>query len=196
MTALQAFPYTIIVADPPWQYGSDKALGSGIERRPNSYANDNNYPSSAFRYGSMSVQRICELKPRSGDNAHLYLWTTNAFMSEAFTVMSAWGFTQKTIITWVKIQKANPNLPSYRMGYYYRGATEHCLFGVKGKIRLTRRDLSTAFIHPRTERHSEKPDLFYDMISSASPSGEKLEMFARKRRDGWHSWGNEIEGTV
>lgn len=43
--------------------------------------------------------------------------------------------------------------------------------------------------------HSEKPDLFMDLIERMSPA-PRLEMFARRDRLGWETWGNESLGTV
>jgi hypothetical protein len=39
---------------------------------------------------------------------------------------------------------------------------------------------------------SENPDAFAEMIARLWPNTPKLEMFARKKRDGWDSWGNEV----
>ena len=46
-------------------------------------------------------------------------------MREAFTALDAWGFTQKTILTWAKDRMG--------MGDWLRGQTEHCLMAVRGK---------------------------------------------------------------
>ena len=42
-------------------------------------------------------------------------------------------------------------------------------------------------------RHSEKPHVVYEMIEAHYPTLAKIELFARNLRDGWTSWGNEIE---
>jgi N6-adenosine-specific RNA methylase IME4 len=77
------------------------------------------------------------------------------------------------------------------MGYYSRGATEHCLFAVRGSLRLrAKRALPTAYFWPRTA-HSVKPDTFYDLVEEASP-GPYLELFARRQRLGWDAIGDEI----
>ena len=39
-------------------------------------------------------------------------------------------------------------------------------------------------------RHSEKPEAFLDLVESVSP-GPYLELFARRNRLGWDTWGNE-----
>jgi N6-adenosine-specific RNA methylase IME4 len=40
--------------------------------------------------------------------------------------------------------------------------------------------------------HSEKPDEAYNRIRRLYP-GPFLELFGRKRRDGWTVWGNEVD---
>ncbi len=84
--------------------------------------------------------------------------------------------------------------PSYGMGNYYRGSTEHVLFGVRGSLPLDRHDLGTHFEADRPGKHSSKPPEFYEMVESASP-GPYLEMFARDLRPGWKVWGAEAEGA-
>ena len=39
-------------------------------------------------------------------------------------------------------------------------------------------------------RHSEKPEAFLDLVEQVSP-GPYLELFARRNRLGWDTWGNE-----
>ena len=44
----------------------------------------------------------------------------------------------------------------------------------------------------RTTKHSEKPKIFYEIIEKYYPVKNKIEMFARNKRDGWTSWGDEF----
>ena len=128
-------------------------------------------------------------------DAHLYLWTTNAFMVEAHQLARAWGFTQKTILTWGKIQRntLEPRV-SQRTGYYFRGATEHILFCVRGSL-PTNGTWPTLFLWPRVSEHSAKPEHFYDLVEHASPE-PRVELFARRHRLGWDVWGNESANTA
>jgi len=185
--------YGTVVADPPWPYTDMDGPRASPEHRPNSWDRIGGSASSANRYGSMSIQSIKELKPPVAEQAHLYLWTTNSFLVEAHEVASAWGFVPKTVLTWVKVKP--DGTPSMKMGWYYRGATEHILFAVRGK-RLWPSGLArpTAYLLPR-EPHSRKPDFFYNLSMECSP-GPYLEMFARRLRVGWASWGNEVRGSV
>lgn len=159
--------FRVVVADPPWRYGNTSTRGAA----------EDHYP-------TMTLDELAALpvEERSADEAHLYLWTTNGFLREAFDLIDAWGYTYKTCLTWVK--------PQMGMGNYFRSSTEHVLFGVRGGLRTQQRNLMNWFEAPRG-KHSAKPASFYDLVEVASP-GPYLEMFARRRRLGWESWGNEV----
>lgn len=189
--------YRTIVADPPWPYEAPgDILRPSQEARPGAWDRDDATlaAGSARRYGSMSIDDICALTPAAADDAHLYLWTTNAFLCQAHGVARAWGFRPITVLTWVKTSAATGNV-SAKAGYYFRGATEHVVFGVRGSLKLQTEDaLPTAFLWPRLP-HSVKPDAFYDLVEQASP-GPYLELFARRARFGWDYWGDESLGTA
>lgn len=186
--------FTTIVADPPWPYSStgahiqDKSGGRNADGRGANV-------SSSQRYGKMSMAELKALQVPSATNAHLYLWTTNAFMVEAHELARAWGFEPKTILTWLKVRRDDYTKPSMKSGYYFRGATEHVVFAVKGSLKLReKRALPTGYMWCRLP-HSMKPPAFYSLVRVASP-GPYLEMFARHERPGWERWGNEVESTV
>lgn len=179
--------YATVVADPPWPYNGEVPLGlTKTGRREKGHLD---------QYGYMPVEEICGLRPPVENNAHLYLWTTNAFMVQAHDVARAWGFAPKTICTWVKTHQDDASRVSMKTGYYFRGATEHFLFCVRGSLPLQTKDgLPTAYLWPRAP-HSVKPEAFYDLVETASP-GPYLEMFSRRARLGWQAWGNEsLHGT-
>ena len=113
-------------------------------------------------------------------------------MVEAHEVARAWGFEPKTIITWVKTHKDNPTKLSMKTGYWYRSATEHILFAVRGSLRLSGPAKPTAVLSPRLP-HSVKPPWCYELIERQSP-GPYLELFARALRAGWDAWGDQIHG--
>ncbi len=185
--------YATIVADPPWPYNHAKAMP--IRNDLTNHGTPEGHGSSVMQYGAMSMLDLLRLRvgAHAARNSHLYLWFTNAFAKEAHQLATQWGFTPKTILTWVKVKP--DGTPSMKMGYYFRGATEHVLFCVRGKLRLhAERALPTAYLWPRTP-HSVKPDAFYELVEEASP-GPYLEMFARRKREGWACWGNELENDV
>jgi N6-adenosine-specific RNA methylase IME4 len=95
------------------------------------------------------------------------------------------------MITWQK--------DKFGLGQYSRGKTEHCLFGVKGKVPYKvidgkRQQGVTGFTAPR-DKHSKKPEEMRFMIEKVSYP-PYIEMFARESHEGWDAWGNEVEHTI
>ena len=169
--------YHTLVADPPWHYELRKDDETHRSRAP---------------YGTMSVAELMNMPVGlwAENDAHLYLWTTNAYMAEAHQIAKSWGFDVKTIITWLKGRIHGGRLVEHMgTGNYYRGSTEHIIFARRGKLEVRNHDATTAFIAPRGE-HSEKPAAFYDMVERMSP-GPYLDVFARKQRFNWDTFGNE-----
>ena len=186
--------YGTIYADPPWPYHSPKAVvGNGGRGKLN--IETATQVDVTAQYKTMSLEEIKKLpvKDLAEKNSHLYLWTTNSFLVEAHEVAKWWGFKPKTLLTWVKTKKNGD--PSMRCGYWFRSATEHILFCVRGKMRLLGDEcMPTAYLLPRLG-HSVKPDFFYTLIEKVSP-GPFVELFARRLRENWSSWGDEIESSI
>jgi N6-adenosine-specific RNA methylase IME4 len=188
--------YKTIVIDPPWKYKTPGQIGKTLEHRPNRDIGLSKHGAgSEARYGAMTIDELKEMPINkiTEDDSHLYLWTTNKFIVEAHELAKHWGFDVKTIITWTKVRKSDGQ-PSMKMGYYYRGATEHCLFCVKGSLRLKGDAASTALFTHRT-MHSEKPNEFYKLAEEQSYE-PRLDVFARKNREGWFVFGNEVENSI
>jgi N6-adenosine-specific RNA methylase IME4 len=190
-------PYRTIVADRPWPYadaGNDHGAISRCIKRDGTLARG----VAQMGYGVMSIDDLCALTVASiaARDAHLYLWTTNSFMEEAHRIVKAWGFTPKTILTWVKVHQDDPSRVSMKTGYYFRGATEHAIFAVRGsQPLLTDEGIPTAHLWPRIGTHSVKPAAFGDLVERCSP-GPYVELFARNQRLGWDTWGYGWEGAA
>jgi N6-adenosine-specific RNA methylase IME4 len=188
--------YDAIVADPPWLYPSPGGgpLQSSPTHRPHSFQNKLAGVGSEKRYGAMSMDALKEMdiKNIATSNSHLYLWFTNAFAVQAHDLARAWGFVPKTIVTWGKVK---PNgKPSMKTGYYFRGATEHFLFCVRGSLKLHGDPIPTLFLSKRL-RHSVKPEWFYQLVED-QPYQHKIELFSRRHRFGWDVWGNQVESSI
>jgi N6-adenosine-specific RNA methylase IME4 len=139
----------------------------------------------------MTLDDICalpvaDLAHKGG--AHLYVWTINAFLEQTYEVARAWGFKPSTLLTWCK----PPN--GIGLGGSYSLTTEHVLFCRRGTWAATERIDTTWFKWPRSA-HSAKPEAFLDMVERVSP-GPYVELFARRDRLGWDTWGNESLGTA
>lgn len=156
--------FPTVVVDPPWRYDNVATRGAA----------EDHYP-------TMSLAELAELDIPSAVDGHVYLWVTNAFLADGFDLLDAWDYRYKTTLTWCK--------PQIGLGNYFRNNTEHVLFGVRGSAPTNANDIGTWFLADRTQ-HSAKPESFYDIVERSSP-GPFLEMFARRRRFGWHTWGDE-----
>jgi len=168
--------YGVIAADPPWDVQQKGSFGADQH------------------YDLMTLEQIKAMGPAvqalAEDNAHLYLWVTNATLRVGYDVMEAWGFTPRSPLTWIK--------PRFTLGNYLRNATEHVLFGTRGKAPVQFRSQPTWVFAPLQE-HSVKPDEFYAIADRVSGRDtKKLELFARRRppAPNWSVWGNEIESDV
>lgn len=176
--------FATLLADPPWQFVNRTGKMAPEHKR-------------LARYETMTTREICALPVDrvAREKAHLYLWVPNALLPDGLAVMQAWGFNYKTNIVWEKIRKDGG--PDGRgVGFYFRNVTELLLFGTRGKNNRTlapgRRQVN--FIAARKREHSRKPDEQYAIVEACSP-GPYLELFARGKRAGWHSWGNQADAS-
>ena len=162
--------YRTVLADPPWDVQQKGMLGAN------------------HHYSLMTLRQICRLDVGSlaTQNAHLWLWVTNATLKSGHEVLESWGFTYRSCLTWVK--------PVFGLGLYLRTATEHLFLGTRGKAPILFRSQPSWLFAPRQE-HSHKPEEQYSVIERCSP-GPYLELFARRRRSGWDVWGNELASDV
>jgi N6-adenosine-specific RNA methylase IME4 len=116
-------------------------------------------------------------------DAHLYLWTTHKYLTSAYAIAGGWGFSPVKLLTWCKAPTG------FSMGGAWGNASEFCLFARRGSLPALSRVPRDWWQWPRRE-HSAKPEAFLDLVEQVSP-GPRLEMFARRNRLGWDTWGNE-----
>lgn len=163
--------FSCIVSDPPWPMQK-------IERteRP--------AQGVTLDYPVMSLEDIAALPVAdlAADDCHLYLWVTHKFLPAGMDLLEEWGFRYQCVMTWRK----NVGITPFSWMY----DTEHVIFARRGNLPLTQLGLRLSFEAP-VQGHSVKPDVFYERVTAASP-GPRLEMFSRRKRDGFEVWGNEV----
>jgi N6-adenosine-specific RNA methylase IME4 len=115
--------------------------------------------------------------------AHLYIWTTNAFLEGTYGLVRGWDFRPSQLLVWAKSPRG------LGMGGAFTNTTEFVLFGWRGRLAPLQR-CDTSWWSWRRGEHSRKPDAFLDIVERVSPA-PRLEMFARRQRLGWDTWGNE-----
>lgn len=187
--------YRTIVADPPWNVKAGPAFGSYVVEDGQQVWQQVHTPTRELAYPTMTVEDICRLDVPADTDAHLYLWTINAYVEDAYTVARAWGFSPSTLLVWAK------NPMGGGLGGAFGITTEYVLFARRGRLPSTGRVTGTWFNwkrpydHRGKPKHSAKPPAFLDMVEQVSP-GPYLEMFARSNRLGWDTWGNEAFSHV
>lgn len=174
--------YQIIYADPPWDY---KVWSVTTSQRP-------------WHYPRMTIEQLKELNIAglADKDCCMFLWTTSPNLQEAFQILNSWGFIYKTVaFTWIK---QNPNSMSFfkGMGHWTRANAEYCLLGTKGHPHRLNADVSQIIITPRL-KHSRKPDeIVRDRIIRLLGDLPRIELFARRKIDGWDCWGNEVQSDI
>ena len=86
--------YSVIYADPPWQYRVWSKKGTGR--------------SAESHYSTMSLEDIKALPVHllAAKDCTLFLWVTFPLLKEAWPVLDAWGFTYKSVaFVWVKLNR-------------------------------------------------------------------------------------------
>jgi N6-adenosine-specific RNA methylase IME4 len=174
--------FATVLADPPWQFVNRTGKIAPEHRR-------------LSRYGTMTLDEIKGLPVSdvTRPTAHLYLWVPNALLPDGLAVMKAWGFTYKSNLVWHKVRKDGGS-DGRGVGFYFRNVTELILFGVRGKRARTLAPgrSQVNLLATRKREHSRKPDEQYEIIEACS-LGPYVELFARGKRTGWITWGNQAD---
>lgn len=162
--------FRIIYADPPWKYSNSM---------PEYFSEQANH------YQLMSIDEIAamDIKSLAEDNAVLFLWVTSPILRESFKVIDAWGFEYKSSFVWDKIK--------HNMGHYNSVRHEFLLICTRGSCTPDNIKLFDSVQSIERTEHSEKPEFFREIIDTLYTHGRKIELFARKKVEGWEVFGNE-----
>ena len=170
--------YNIIYADPAWTYKDKCNAGKR---------------GACHKYNTMSQEDIKDLPVAdlAAKDCALFLWVTFPKLSEVFDIITAWGFTYKTVaFNWVKRNKIADSY-FWGMGRWTRSNSEVCLLATKGKPKRISASVHSV-VDARIEKHSKKPDVVRDRIVELMGDLPRIELFARQKNDGWDTWGDEI----
>lgn len=169
-----------VVVDPPWAYPGGVSAG-GTPGKP--------VKSFELPYESMSLDQLAALPVPDlvMPDSWLFLWATNRYLGAAFDLIAGWGFTYRQALVWRKLG-ASPF-----GGTFAHNAAEYLLGCSRGKPELLRRWPQGSVIETNrmgAGSHSRKPEVFLDLIETVAP-GPYLELFARRNRLGWDTWGDQ-----
>lgn len=185
--------YRTIVADPPWPYevGAFKRMQatgrSANRKRDGERAVQGPAVARALPYEAMSLEDIADLPVYDLADlrgCRLFLWTTNRFLHDAFHIMDRWEFKHVQTCVWSK-----PNPVPFPIDVA-PGSAEFLLTGTLGSPGRLTPWPGSVISQGVPKEHSRKPEVFLDLIEQSSP-GPYVELFARRNRLGWDTWGNQ-----
>lgn len=176
--------YDVVLADPPWSY----------------YGQQDKWGAAAKFYPTMTDEDLLSFPLENWLNPRgvAFIWATSPRLDFAMDLIKARGLHYRGVaFVWVKTKK--DGTPVGAQGVrpsIVKPTTELVLAASKIKtgrpMPLASESIVQTVLAPKQE-HSRKPDAVQDRIDLLYPTATKVELFARRRRDGWDSWGNEIE---
>jgi N6-adenosine-specific RNA methylase IME4 len=181
--------FDVIYADPPWDYNGKLQYDKTSCCKEQLVLSRKIFISSAdFKYPTMKTEELMKLPLYKiiKEDCLLFMWSTNPHLEQAISLGKAWGFEYKTVaFIWNKMNH-NP-------GQYTLSNCELCLVFKHGKIPQPRgaRNIQQLVGVPRLG-HSVKPIEVMNNITAMFPTQEKIELFARRKVDGWASWGLDL----
>jgi len=178
--------YEIIMTDPPWQ----QKKGNLRKCRPNQ--------TKSLSYPTMTMKEIKETHRKIFDKYankkhNVFMWTIDKFLLDTEKMMNELGYTLHCRFIW---NKENGVAPAFTVRFSH----EYLLwFYKKGNILMTCSEIKgkyTTVFSEKATKHSKKPVFAYEMLEKMFPCSAKLEIFAREKRVGWDTWGNEVENDI
>lgn len=172
--------YQVIYADPPWK----QTRGGKKKVVPNSFR--------PFDYPVLSLIEIEEIladaKSKGTEDHVLFLWTIDKYLHQAEQIINNLGYKLHARMIWNKVT----GIPA---AFTIRYGHEYLLYCYKGKLlpvaKNERGKIHSVFTE-QVKRHSQKPEIAYEIIERLYPNTNKIELFARRTRKGWDVWGNEV----
>lgn len=159
--------FGLVFADPTWDY----------------------LPQATTGYQTMPLADICALRVPEivEEDSVLAMWVPPSQIEAGMAVVKAWGFEFKTSMVWDKERTGT--------GQYFMNEHEYLFIATRGKPPLPCKMFGSVLREKRTNKHSEKPFVAYDVLEQMYEGMNKFEMFARVVRADWKGWGNEYPGN-
>ena len=168
--------FDLILSDPAWTF-EDKLGKRG----------------AAANYAEQGIEALLRLpvaRIASANSVHL-MWVVDTHLPEGIALLTGWGY-QYVGVPFVWAKKTSRGNRHFGLGRTTRKEVELVLLGRRGKG-LPRVSASVRqMIEAPVREHSRKPDEIRDRIVELYGDVRRLEMNARTRALGWHSWGFDV----
>jgi len=183
--------YQIIYADPPWQ----QSKGGKKSVRPHSSGEKLDYPVMDL----VDIWNVLNKASKLAEENHcFFLWTIDKFLWDAERIMKELSYKLHARMIWNKVTGI-PAAFTIRFGH------EYLLWFYKEKllpVASEERGKIHSVFTEQVKKHSQKPEIAYQIIERLYPNTNKLELFARPisslfpKRQGWDVWGNEVKSDI
>jgi N6-adenosine-specific RNA methylase IME4 len=209
--------FNVIVADPPWS-PSDSLSMSDVKRGASAnypvlsveqicnipvkkISDPDGCVLALWVLGSMLEDGMKVMKSWGFEQKQVYVWVKTK-KQKSINLLAY----KDTILKW----KENPTsfikglidtsftigdwLLSFGMGRLFRQSHEICLIGVNNTKIYKQLDNKSqrSVCFEENKGHSIKPDHLQESLELMFPTAMKLEMFARRNRDGWITIGHDV----
>ena len=182
--------YQIIYADPPWK----QFKGGKKNVRPLSSGEPLPYQVISLMEIEKIIKSAVDL---TDENSVMFLWTIDKYLFEAQQIGERLGYKLHARMIWNKVT----GIPA---AFTIRYGHEYLLYMYRGKllpVALNERGKIHSVFTEQVKSHSQKPEIAYQIIERLYPYAERLELFARKKRQSlfsgrWDFWGNEVESDI
>lgn len=175
--------FDVVLLDPPWSY----------------YGAKDKWGAAAKFYDTMTDDEILALDVRSllKPTSVVFCWATGPRLDFAIRTLAAWGLHCRGVaFVWVKTSKSGK--PFGARGVrpsIVKPTTEFVLAASLTKsgrpMPVADESVAQVVLAPLGQ-HSQKPDEVQSRIERLYPNASRIELFARRCRDGWEAWGNEV----
>jgi N6-adenosine-specific RNA methylase IME4 len=178
--------FTCAHIDLPWSFKTWSPRGQGKG------ASKHDKVSDLHRLVALPVPELM------APDAVLFFWVTQPLLPQALQILSDWGLTYKSVaVYWVKMPAGWAETDGYirprmGLGYHTRSGAEQCWIATRGRGYERKSRGVLQVIHAPIREHSRKPDEAAERIEQLVGDVPRIELFARTRRPGWSSWGEEV----
>lgn len=169
--------------DYPWKYSTSQPSTSNAQRH---------YPGMTLEEGLAWAETV---RPHVRRQAVSFWWVTAPFLYYAtepslgpdpYRIIRACGFEPVTGGVWDKVK--------HNFGHYFSVRHEHLIIATRGDGMTPDRPtpmIDSVFTVQASDEHSEKPIEVIKAIERMY-DGPYIEVFARAKRRGWTTWGNQV----
>lgn len=177
--------YDLILSDPAWK----QSKGGKKNVRPNSSGED-------LIYKTISIEEIEEIQKEvrdmSSENHILFMWTIDKYLHESEQMIERLGYKLHARMIWNKVTGI-PAAFTVRYGHEY---LLYCYYGKLLPVALEERGKIHTVFTEQVKAHSQKPEISYQIIERLYPTTNKIELFARRNRNNWNAWGNQVPNSI